>query len=201
MVLLCMNCVGRSLPVSAECVSANSCEWLDFHFLRHRIQEEAKPTGSINATKDGGCFWHAFRVRFVLFLFGTYVCCKQKTCQPLSKLGRLHSEYDDLHAIQPCVVHLHPGPADEKRGLKGMGISWNGQMTSAFPIVSLHTARLVQSGIHIVNHCARTSLSEALLHFVNYHSIRTWLHLALCQLHMNTTGEHVRRILFELIGA
>lgn len=138
----------------------------------------------------------------LVFLFGSSVN-KKNNCQPLAELGRPHSDYDDLHAIQPCVVHLHPGPTGKKRGLKEMGISWSVQMTSAFPIVSLHTSRLVQFGIHVANRCARISLgvSEALLHFVNCHITRTWLHLALCQLHMNKTGEQARRILSEMIGA
>ena len=87
------------------------------------MQRDAKPTGSINATKDGGCFGLLFGSDVSCFF--VWIFCKQNNnCQPLAELGRLHSDYDDLHAIQPCVVHLHPGPADEKRGLKGMGISW-----------------------------------------------------------------------------
>jgi hypothetical protein len=104
-----------------------------------------------------------------------------------------------LFSLVSCIYILDL--QHEKRGLKGIGISWSDQMTSGFPIVSLHAAKLVQSGMDIVKRCARISLSAALLHFVNYHIIRTWLHLALCQLHMNKTGKHVRRILFELIGA
>jgi len=130
MVLLCMNCVGRSLPISAECVSANSCEWLDFPFLRHRIQEEAKPTCSINATKDGGCFWPAFRVRFVLFLFGSYVCCKQKNLSASIKIGETSLRIRRLTCYSALCRASSPWTCRREEGFERNGhkLEWSNDL-------------------------------------------------------------------------
>jgi hypothetical protein len=72
------------------------------------MQQEAKPTGSINATKDGCCCGLLFGSDLSCFLFSSSVCCKQEKNLPaFIKLGRLHSEYDDLHAHSAwCCLNL-----------------------------------------------------------------------------------------------